>query len=212
MKVLVACEESQAVAIAFRELGHEAYSCDILPCSGGHPEWHMQMDIFEAAKLNDWDMIIAFPPCTYLSKVSNAFFNIDKYGEKAIERRRRSEQAKKFFIKIWELPVKRLAIENPVGFMSSWKKPRQIVHPWFFGDPVQKATCLWLRGLPRLNGNTTNIKPKPIRVREGRRNRNVHWSEHLLSTIADHKERALVRSKTFPGLAKAMAYQWGSLK
>lgn len=209
MKGIALCERSQEVCKAFRTRGHEFYSNDLEPCYGGHPEWHLQMDALEAAKLKEWDLIIAFPPCTYLSKVSNAFFNEEKYGEKAIERKRLSEEAKAFFIKIWELPVDRLAIENPVGFMSSWKKPRQIIHPWYFGDKEQKATCLWLRGLPRLNGNPNHVKPKPVRVREGKRNRNVYWSEGLLSTIADHKERALIRSKTFPGIAKAMAETWG---
>lgn len=139
MRVLVGCEESQAVCIAFREKGHEAYSCDLQPCSGGHPEWHLQMDVFEAIeKFGPWDMMIAFPPCTYLSKVSNAFFNIKKYGEKAVERKRLSENAKQFFIQLWNSPINRIAIENPIGFMSSWKKPRQIIQPWFFGDGEQK--------------------------------------------------------------------------
>jgi hypothetical protein len=210
LRVLIACEESQEVCKAFRALGHEAYSCDIQECSGGHPEWHLQMDVFEAFRSHGpFDQVIAFPPCTYISKVSNAFFNVQKYGEKAIERKRLSEEAKQFFIRIWELPVERLAIENPIGFMSSWKKPTQIIHPWYFGDGQQKATCLWLRGLPRLNGNPEFDKPEPIRVREGKRNRNVTWSESLLSTIADHKERAKIRSKTFPGIARAMALQWG---
>jgi hypothetical protein len=221
MKVLVACEESQEVCKAFRALGHEAYSCDLQECSGGHPEWHIIQDALdvmkggwfitsacECVKIGQWDLVIAFPPCTYLSKVSNAFFNEQKYGEKAIERKRKSNEAKEFFIKIWNAPVARLAIENPVGFMSSWRKPTQIIQPWYFGDGVQKATCLWLRGLPRLNGDPHFKKPEPIRIREGKRNRNVSWSESLLSTVSDHKERAKIRSKTFPGIARAMASQW----
>lgn len=208
MRVLVACEESQTVCKAFRARGHEAYSCDIQACSGGHPEFHIMHDAIEVAYSGSWDMMIAFPPCTYLSKVSNAFFNVDRYGQKAIRRKELSENAKYFFKMLWGAPVAKIAIENPVGFMSSWLKPTQIIQPWYFGDPIQKTTCLWLRGLSRLNGNPAHNKPIPIRVREGKRNRNVTWSESLLSTIPDHKERAKIRSKTFPGIARAMASTW----
>lgn len=209
MRVLIACEESQVVCKAFRERGHEAYSCDLQYPSGGHPEWHIMHDAVEVAYSGCWDLVIAFPPCTFISKVSNAFFNVQKYGDAAIERRRKSEDAMIFFRKLYDCPCSRVAIENPVGFMNSRIRPSQIIQPWYFGDPVQKTTCLWLRGLSRLNGNPNHKKPAPIRVHEGKRNRNVSWSEHLLSQISDHAERAKIRSKTFPGIARAMAAQWG---
>lgn len=209
MRVLVACEESQVVCKAFRERGHEAYSCDLQACSGGHPEWHIMHDAVEVAYTGLWDLIVAFPPCTYLSKVSNAFFNEERYGDKAKERKKLSAEAAEFFKALYNAPCNRVALENPVGFMSSWKKPNQIIQPWYFGDPVQKTTCLWLRGLSRLNGNPTNKKPAPVRIRENHRSKNVNWAEDLLSKISCHKERAKIRSKTFPGIAKAMAEQWG---
>jgi len=208
LRVLIGCEESQTVCKEFRKLGHEAYSCDLQYCSGGRPDWHIMHDVLEVAYSECWDLIIGFPPCTYISKVGNAHFNVEKYGQKAIDRRVKSEQAKEFFKKLYYSPTQFVAIENPVGFMNSWKKPTQIVHPYYFGDNVQKATCLWLRGLNRLNGDPGNKKPEPIRIREGKRNRNVHWSESLLDSIPDHAERAKVRSKTFPGIARAMAEQW----
>lgn len=208
LRVLVACEESQTVCKAFRARGHEAYSCDLQYCSGGHPEWHIMHDAVEVAYSGCWDRMIAFPPCTFISKVSNAFFNEKKYGESAIERRRKSEEAMIFFRQLYNSPCHHVAVENPVGFMNSRIKPTQILQPWYFGDPVQKTTCLWLRGLPRLNGNPAYKKPAPIRVRDGKRSRNVSWSEELLSTISDHAERAKIRSKTFPGIAQAMAAAW----
>ena len=129
MKVLVACEESQAVTKEFRSLGHEAYSCDILDCSGGHPEWHLKKDLYKI--LNDkWDMIIAFPPCTYLTVTGNAWFNIEKYGEKAIQRHKDREDAIKFFMDIANANCDKICIENPIGIMSTkWRKPDQIFHP-----------------------------------------------------------------------------------
>lgn len=208
LRVLIACEFSQIVTKEFRKRGHEAYSCDLIAAEGGHPEWHIMHDAVEVAYSGCWDRVIAFPPCTFISKVSNAFFNVQKYGDAAIERRRKSEGAMIFFKKLYDCPCDHVAIENPVGFMNSRIKPTQIIQPWYFGDPVQKTTCLWLRGLTRLNGNPTHIKPDPIRVREGKRNRNVTWAEELLSSVACHKERAKIRSKTFPGIAACMARTW----
>jgi site-specific DNA-cytosine methylase len=209
LKVLVACEESQVVCKAFRERGHEAYSCDVQPCSGGHPEWHIQDDAVTTALRYKWDLMIGFPPCTYLSKVSNAFFNVEKYGEKAIERIRRRELAKVFFRALWNAPIEKIAIENPVGFMNSEIRPRQIIHPYYFGDPEQKATCLWLKNLPRLNGIPGVKKPAPKYI--GKSGNAVTWSENLINTVRCHKERAKIRSKTFPGIARAMAEQWSEL-
>ena len=159
MRVLVACEESQAVTKEMRRLGHEAYSCDIQPCSGGHPEWHLQVDALELLKLK-WDMIIAHPPCTYLTVTGNRWFNVERYGEKAIQRIKDREAAAEFFMAFANADCPRIAIENPVGAMSTiWRKPEQIVHPYMFGDPERKATCLWLKGLNPLI--ETDVVPPP---------------------------------------------------
>ena len=159
MKVLLACEESQAVTIEFRKLGHEAYSCDILECSGGHPEWHLQQDVTELLK-EKWDMIIAFPPCTFLTVTGNRWFNIEKYGEKAIQRHKDREEAIKFFMMFANANCDKIAIENPVGIMSStWRKPDQIIQPYQFGDAFEKKTCLWLKNLPKLEP-TNEVDPR----------------------------------------------------
>ena len=177
MKVLVACEESQRVCTEFRKLGHEAYSCDIEPCSGGHPEWHIQDDVLPLLNGNcdfktvngdmhhligKWDMIIAFPPCTYLTVTGNRWFNIERYGEKAIQRHKDREDAIDFFMAFANADCEKIAIENPVGIMSSeWRKPNQIINPWQFGDAFEKKTCIWLKGLPELT--PTNIVEIPPR-------------------------------------------------
>ena len=179
MKILVACEESQRVCMEFRKLGHEAYSCDIEPCSGGHPEWHIQDDVlplldgnccFKTVNgdthhlISKWDLIIAFPPCTYLTVTGNRWFNIDRYGEKAIQRHKDRKDAIDFFMTFANADCEKIAIENPVGIMSSeWRKPNQIINPWQFGDAFEKKTCLWLKGLPELK--PTNIVEIPPRKR-----------------------------------------------
>ena len=141
MKILVACEESQAVTKELRKLGHEAYSCDILPCSGGHPEWHLMQDVTKLLK-QKWDMIIAFPPCTYLTVTGNRWFNIERYGEKAIKRHADRKNAIDFFMMFANADCEKIAIENPVGVMSSeWRKPNQIINPYEFGDAFEKKTC-----------------------------------------------------------------------
>lgn len=206
MKVLVACEESQEVCKAFRERGHEAYSCDIIECSGGHPEWHLQQDVLPLLK-EKWDMIIAFPPCTYLTVTGNRWFNIDRYGEKAIQRHKYRKDAIDFFMDFANADCERIAIENPVGIMSSeWRKPNQIINPWQFGDAFEKKTCLWLKGLPELK--PTNIVEIPPRKKfDSGKSMPLWYAEawHL-----PKEERAKLRSKTFPGIAKAMAEQWGN--
>ena len=186
MKVLIACEESQAVTKEFRKLGHEAYSCDILPCSGGHPEWHHQFDI--SYVLTDiWDMIIAFPPCTHLA-VSGARWFKEKQADG------RQQEAIDFFIKFAYLNCPKVVIENPIGIMSThYRKPDQIIQPWQFGHGETKATCLWLKGLPKL---------KPTNIVEGR--------EQRIWKMGPSKDRSKLRSKTFLGIAKAMAEQWGT--
>ena len=205
MKVLVACEESQRVCIEFRKLGHEAYSCDIEPCSGGHPEWHLQCDVTQILKLK-WDLIIAHPPCTYLTVTGNRWFNVERYGEKAIQRLKDREEAVKFFMCFANADCDRIAIENPIGCMSTaYKKPTQIIHPFMFGDPARKATCLWLKGLEPLIP-TNIVEPKIIHYKNGKGTDNP-W--HMETINLPPHERAKERSKTFPGIAKAMAEQWG---
>lgn len=184
MRVLVACEESQAVTRELRRLGHEAYSCDIEPCSGGHPEWHLQQDVTELLKIK-WDMIIAFPPCTDLA-VSGA-----RYFE---QKRKDGRQQKsiEFFMMFANCGCPKTAIENPVGIMSGiYRKPDQIIQPWQFGHGETKRTCLWLKGLPKL---------EPVDI--------VPDREQRVWKLPPGKDRAKMRSKTYPGIAKAMAEQW----
>ena len=187
MAILIACEESQAVTIAFRNLGHEAYSCDVLPCSGGHPEWHFEEDVRHWASGKWWDMIIAFPPCTHLA-VSGARWFKEKQKDG------RQQEAIDFFMLFANCECERLAIENPIGIMSTvWRKPDQIIQPWQFGHGETKATCFWLDNLPPL---------KPSDIVSGR--------EQKVWKMAPSSERSKLRSKTFPGIAKAMATQWGA--
>lgn len=184
MRVLVACEESQAVTIELRRLGHEAYSCDIEHCSGGHPEWHLKQDVLPLLE-EQWDMIIAFPPCTHLA-VSGARYFKEKRKDG------RQQQGIGFFMAFTDLDCPRVAIENPIGIMSShYRKPDQIIQPWQFGHGETKATCIWLKGLPKL---------KPTQIVDGR--------EQRIWKMAPGPDRAKERSKTFPGIAKAMAEQW----
>lgn len=206
-KVLIACEESQAVTIEMRKVGHDAYSCDVLPCSGGHPEWHLQQDVTELLK-QEWDLIIAFPPCTYLTVTGNRWFNIERYGDKAIKRHQERKEAINFFMLFANADCEKIAIENPVGIMSSeWRKPNQIINPYQFGDAFEKKTCLWLKGLPHLE--QTNIVEPPNRKKFASGKTMPAWYADAWKLPRD--ERAKLRSKTFPGIAKAMAEQWGSL-
>ena len=205
MKVLVACEESQEVCKAFRAQGHEAYSCDIQECSGGHPEWHIQGDVrnvlegmpfcpirFSTAdgashEVWEWDIVIAHPPCTDLA-VSGARWFAEKRADG------RQQMSIDFFMLFTCLTYRtKVAIENPIGIMSThYRKPDQIIQPWQFGHGETKATCLWLQGLPKL---------VPTDIVEGR--------AHRVWRMPPGPDRAKLRSKTFPGIAKAMAEQWG---
>lgn len=184
MRILVACEESQAVTIEMRRLGHEAYSCDIQECSGGHPEWHLQQDVVPLLT-EKWEMIIAFPPCTDLAVSGVRWFpQKQKDG--------RQQRSIEFFMRFANADCQRVAIENPIGIMSSkYRKPDQIIQPWMFGHGETKATCLWLKGLPKLI--PTNI---------------VGGRDQRVWRMAPGPERAKLRSKTYPGIAKAMAEQW----
>jgi hypothetical protein len=204
LRILVACEESQAVTKQFRALGHEAYSCDILPESGGHPEWHLQQDVTKLLK-QQWDLIIAFPPCTYLTVTGNRWFNVEKYGDKALKRIEDRKDAINFFMLFANANADHVAIENPVGIMSTeWRKPNQIINPFQFGDPFEKKTCLWLKGLPELTA-TNIVEPAPRKFFESGKSMPAWYAEcwHLPSD-----ERSKMRSKTFPGIAEAMAKQW----
>jgi site-specific DNA-cytosine methylase len=204
VKILVACEESQAVTIELRKLGHEAYSCDIEPCSGGHPEWHLQQDVIPLLK-EKWDMIIAFPPCTYLTVTGNRWFNIERYGEKAIQRIKDRKEAIKFFMMFANADCEKVVIENPVGIMSTeWRKPDQIIQPYEFGDPYEKKTCLWIKGLPKLIP-VNQVEPPPRTQFESGKSMPTWYAE---AWKLPKEERAKLRSKTFPGIAKAMAEQW----
>ena len=219
MKVLIACEESQTVCKAFRAKGHEAYSCDIQEPSGGHPEWHILGDAIEATKggaivtmdgqthdIGQWDLLIAHPPCTYLTITGNRWFNISRYGDKAIQRLELRKKAADFFMHFANCTIQKVAIENPIGYMSTaWRKPNQIIHPYMFGDPERKATCLWLKGLPALTP-TNIVQPHIIYYKNGRGS-DSRW--HMDSIKLPPKERSKARSKTFQGIANAMAQQWG---
>lgn len=202
MRVLIACEESQAVTIEMRKLGHEAYSCDIQPCSGGHPEWHLQVDALELLKMK-WDMIIAHPPCTYLTNAGAVRLRVK--GEIDQDRMEKAKEAKKFFMHFLEADCERIAIENPLpGKIHQLPPYSQIIEPYMFGDPWKKRTCLWLRGLPPLMA-TDLVEPKGLWVgaTSSRRDAKVH-SRYALKSNRDSK----TRSKTFPGIARAMAEQW----
>lgn len=207
MRVLVACEESQEVCKAFRAKGHEAYSCDIQECSGGHPEWHIQGNALEAIK-GEWDLIIAFPPCTYLTKAGNSMYSTKRCTPAEIEARKaRREEAVTFFLTFANAECSKIAIENPIGYMNShYQKPSQIIQPYYFGDNEEKATCLWLKGLPKLK--PTNLLPRPEPKRISKSGKRITFAESVPGT-GGQENRAKVRSKTFPGVAAAMAEQWG---
>lgn len=239
MRVLVACEESQAVCKAFREKGHEAYSCDIQECSGGHPEWHIRGDVLPLLKRQDngnngwhhlffitadgiehsvekWDMIIAFPPCTHLA-VS---------GARHFEKKRadgRQKEAIEFFCQFLNADCEKIAVENPVGIISGdyiikWfpdlaqkydlpRKQSQIIQPYEYGHPCKKSTCLWLKNLPLLQ--PTEIVEPDLVSYTCKNGKKVTFSRHMVQGF-ENGERAKSRSKTFPGIAAAMAEQWGN--
>lgn len=227
MKVLIACEESQEVCKAFRERGHEAYSCDIQECSGGHPEWHIMGDALAvingrcAFQTMDgaqheidgtWDLLIAHPPCTYLTVTGNRWFDEEKYGEKARQRKRDRDEAAAFFMKFAGADCPHIVIENPIGVMSSlYRKSDQIIHPYYFAaseddeNCERKATCLWLKGVPPLKYEI-KYRPRVIKYKNGK-GTDSPW--HINTMSLPPAERAKARSKTFPGIARAMAEQWG---
>ena len=202
-RILIACEESQAVTIEFRKLGYEAFSCDLLKCSGGYPEWHLKDDIFNVLKQH-WDLMIAFPPCTDLAVSGARHFErkkLDGSQDKSI----------KFFMDIINAPVEKIAVENPIGIMSGiYRKPDQIIQPWHFGDKAQKSTCLWLKNLPKLI--PTDIVEKgeffEFVSKKGQKKRMPMWYYKALQEAKTPEQRRTLRSKTFKGIAEAMANQW----
>ena len=205
LNILVACEESQAVTKHLRVLGHEAFSCDILPCSGGHPEWHYQQDVFEVIE-KGWDVMIAFPPCTHLASSGARHFK-KKIADG------RQQQGVDFFMKLVNADIDRIAIENPVGVMSNkYRKPDQIIQPYQYGDKAQKSTCLWLKNLPKLE--PTNIVEKgeffEFTSKKGEKKRMPMWYYKALQDAKTPEQRRTLRSKTFDGIARAMATQWTS--
>tara|TARA_R100000541_G_scaffold22744_1_gene32672 strand:+ start:765 stop:1388 length:624 start_codon:yes stop_codon:yes gene_type:complete len=204
MKILVACEESQAVTKELRKLGHEAYSCDLLPCSGGYPEWHIKGDAVKEAYSGKYDMMICFTPCTHLA-VSGARHFKEKIADG------RQQQGIDLFMSFVNAPINKIAIENPIGIMSTkYRKPNQIIQPWQYGDKAQKSTCLWLKNLPNLK--PTNIVEKgeffEFISKKGVKKRMAMWYYKALQEAKTPAERSTLRSKTFPGIAKAMAAQW----
>ena len=214
MKVLIACEESQAVCIAFREKGHEAYSCDVQPCSGGHPEWHIQDNVLKHLNYG-WDKVISFPPCTDLAVSGCRWFDKKRLSGS-------QEASIKFFFTIWRHSN---CTENPIGIMNGGKyiskyfpllykemkdqgfpfRPSQIIHPYMFGDGERKSTCLWLNGLPPLQ--PTNIVPIDWVIgKNGKKYTKTHYGTCFKT---NRQEQGMLRSKTFPGIAAAIADQWG---
>lgn len=203
MKILVACEESQTVTKELRALGHEAYSCDLEPCSGGKPEWHIQGDALEEAYSGKYDMMIAHPPCTYLTVTGNKWMK-PEFRDRFPNRAQQRKDAIAFFMALYHAPIAKIAIENPVGIMSTeFRRPDQYVHPYYFGDKHSKKTGFWLKGLQPLEP-TEVVEPEMYTYKDGRKD--PMW--HVESMKLPPKERARVRSQTFHGIAKAMAYQW----
>ena len=205
-RILIACEESQAVTKEFRELGFEAFSCDLLDCSGGKPQWHIKDSVFNVLNQN-WDLMIAFPPCTDLAVSGARHFErkrLDGSQDKSIQ----------FFMDIINAPIEKIAVENPIGIMSGiYRKPDQIIQPYYFGDKAQKSTCLWLKNLPKLI--PTDIVEKgeffEFVSKKGEKKRMPMWYYKALQEAKTPEQRRTLRSKTFQGIAKAMAEQWSKV-
>lgn len=217
IQVIIGCEESGIVTAEFRKLGIEAYSCDILPTSGNHPEWHIQGDVLQVISEHpEIKMLIAFPPCTFLSHAGNGYFDIKKYGEKAIQRHKDRVDAVTFFMKLYNADIEKICVENPVGHLNSKLPPSQIIEPYFFGDRHKKRTCLWLKGLPKLVSikqddlfatKTYSNIPKPTYI-DKISGKKRYFTD---SISGKYKEGKKMRSVTFQGIARAMAEQWGKL-
>lgn len=243
MNVLVACEESQRVCTAFREKGHNAFSCDILPCSGGHPEWHIMDDVLSIinphqisksfygivfrtmngdayAIRGKWDLIIAHPPCTYLTNAGTRQYSFKMNPpEKVYARMAMREEAADFFMQFVNADCDRICIENPVGYMNTkYRKPDQTVQPYWFAKDENdeenyqlKRTCFWLKNLEPLPCNKNMKHPEPMYICEGEKckGKKIYWCEGSRGNKGGQAARAKARSKTFPAIAKAMADTWG---
>ena len=207
MRVLVGCEMSGVVRDAFAKLGHDAWSCDLMDCERGGN--HLKMDVFEAIENHGpWDIGIFHPPCDYLTVSGNKWFKDDIVASTGVltgeARRQARDQAVEFVKRLWSCAIPKVAIENPIGRLSTlWMKPTQTVQPWMFGHAERKATCLWLRGLPPLT-ETNNVEEEMLAKPEKEQHR-LHW-------LTPGKQRKIERSRTFEGAAGAMANQWGGLK
>lgn len=237
LKVLIACEESQRVCTEFRKLGHEAYSADIQEPSGGHPEWHIKGNVLEVLNPKDhlgdfeapdqyisfktmdgaehtietWDLIIAHPPCTYLTVSGNRWFNVERYGDTAIRRYGERAKAAEFFMTFVTADCEHIAIENPIGYMNThYREADEIIQPYEFGHPVRKATCLWLKNLPPLTP-TRIIKPETAQSGGKSYSGPALYVRDENGKILSWKDprTAKERSKTYLGIAAAMAQQWG---
>lgn len=206
MRVLVACEFSGIVRDAFAERGHDAWSCDLLPTE--RPGNHIQGDVLRILD-QGWDLMIAHPPCTYLTVTGNSWFNVNRYGEKALKRIFDRHNALGFVLKCYYAPIEKICIENPVGYLSSaFRKPDQIIQPYYFGDSYQKTTCLWLKNLPKLQHEPTTPLFEGSWVDRGEM---VTFAsgKTMSKWYAESRGDWATRSVTFPGIAKAMAEQWG---
>lgn len=234
MKILIACEESQRVCSEMRRLGHEAYSCDIIECSGRHPEWHIIQDVLplingnckfvtcdgrEHRIVGRWDLLIAHPPCTYLTTCGNRAYSLKfNPAEKVVERYRRRDDAIKFFMAFINADCDKIAVENPQGCMNTlYRKPDCIVHPYYFAESIkdnenyhQKRTCFWLKNLPSLKRTSDLPVPPPLYICQGEKSggKRIGWCEGMRNISGGQNGRAKARSKTFYGIAKAMAEQW----
>ena len=204
MRILIACEFSGIVRDAFAARGHDAWSCDLLPTE--RPGQHIEGDVLEV--LGDgWDLMVAHPPCTYLTVAGNRWFNESVYGKAAIERRELREKAVGFVNALWEAPIAKVAIENPVGYLSTmWAKADQIIQPWEFGDEESKRTALWLKMLYPLR-RTKIVTPKVYGYMK--RGKHEGGPIYFHSMLRPGKDRAQDRSRFWPGIAEAMANQWG---
>lgn len=219
MRILLGCEESQAVTKEFRALGHEAYSCDLKPCTGGHPEWHIQEDLFKVIAQDSWDLGVLFPPCTHLAVSGAKHFDIKRKDG-------RQAAAIKFFMDCVNAPIPKIAIENPVGIMSSeYRPPDQIIQPYHFGDPFTKTTCLWLKNLPKLKATHYDAPLFGMSVdkgefyefetAEGKTKRMPLWyaqAKGFGGKATKGQTHDVTRSKTFHGIARAMASTWSQKK
>jgi len=232
--ILVACEESQRVCIEFRKLGFNAFSCDLLPCSGGHPEWHFQQDVLQIIENKggilqngqeiriegNWDLMVAHPPCTYLAVSGAKWYYHPEDKHLPIDQRRPHpkfpnraqdrEDGANFFMALANADIPRIAIENPVGIMNTrFRKPDQVVQPFWFGDRASKMTCLWLKNLPPLKP-TEMVEPGEY-IEFGSGKRLQKWYSDALTKSKSAEERRTLRSKTFPGFARAIAEQWSEV-